>query len=100
MKVFRVLIALVLFRFLAESAGIDLMVASCETPCEESGAGDCSPACERCVCCSHQRVVTLQEGAETPVPDVRCLDFAIAVSSAPDSGVQEIFHIPKHVFSV
>ena len=65
---------------------------------EESG--DCSPDCERCLCCTHHRVATLP-----PLPDSRPADghaFAPIPASTPAASSQphEIMHVPKRAASV
>jgi hypothetical protein len=98
--VFRFLVALALVRLLAQSSGLDLLVDSCDTPCQESGGGNCSPGCDDCPCCPHQRPVTAQPGVEAPVPEVQSADFVAVLLPVQHPLPREIFHIPKHRLSV
>lgn len=99
-SVSRLLAALLLARLLVQSAGIDLLVAWSDAPCDESSAGDCSPDCDDCLCCPHQRVLTVQRTSEAPVQKAKRSDFPAAPSPVVDPRAQEIFHIPKGSFSV
>ena len=66
---------------------------------DEQG-GDCSPECERCLCCAHHRVVALPR-----LTDSRpAVSQALAPIAAPvpdlSSDPGEILHVPKRSDSV
>jgi hypothetical protein len=69
--------------------------------CEsDSGWGDCSPTCERCLCCTHHRVVALTRTADSrPIVSQALTPIS---ASAPDlsSDPGEIMHVPKRTDSV
>jgi hypothetical protein len=94
------LAALVLVRLLSQAGGFDMLVFSCDTPCEESKGGDCAPGCEDCLCCPHHRVMTLNNVPETWLIDPAPTDFAAVTTPVQDPRAHEIFHIPKRSASV
>lgn len=63
-------------------------------------AGDCSPECERCLCCAHHRVVALPRLADSRP----AVSQALAPMAAPvpdlSSDPGEILHVPKRSGSV
>lgn len=75
------------------------MIESSEAPCEESQDGDCSPGCDDCLCCPHQRVMTLSDAATFVVADATSLGFADVPAPVEDPRAEEILHIPKRGFS-
>jgi hypothetical protein len=89
------LAAVVLMALVVQGTGLDLLwIGSCDTPCQDArDSEDCS--CERCLCCSHHRHVTLaSELAAAPraLAAIGVLQVADPASSAqPD----EIMHVPK-----
>jgi hypothetical protein len=98
--VFRFLIALALVRLLSQSTGIDLLVESCEAPCEEALGGECAPGCEDCLCCPHPRTAMLSTQATTDVPIVSRVEAKPPAGPIERTRTDEIFHIPKHALSV
>lgn len=63
-------------------------------------AGDCSPECERCLCCAHHRVVALPRTVDDRLPVSQA--YAAITAPAPDltSDPGEILHVPKRSDSV
>ncbi len=63
-------------------------------------AGDCSPDCERCLCCAHHRVVALPRLTDSRPAVSQAL--APITASVPDltSDPGEILHVPKRSDSV
>ena len=66
---------------------------------DEQG-GDCSPECERCLCCAHHRVVALPRTVDVRPAVSQAL--AAITAAAPDlsSDPGEILHVPKRSASV
>jgi hypothetical protein len=63
-------------------------------------AGDCSPECERCLCCAHHRVVALPRIFDSRAAVSQA--FAPIAAAIPElsSDPGEILHVPKRSGSV
>jgi hypothetical protein len=92
--------ALALVRLLSQSTGFDLVVESCEVPCEEAQGGACAPGCEDCLCCPHPRTAMLQSDTSTPAPAVFRAELPELTRPVERASADEIVHIPKRAASV
>jgi hypothetical protein len=63
--------------------------------CGDSEGAPCPADCDECVCCPHQRPMTLQAAAATPILDRFDVDYARLVDPVPRVPADEILHIPK-----
>ena len=63
-------------------------------------AGDCSPECERCLCCAHHRVVALPRVADSRPAVSQALALIAATIPDQSSDPGEILHVPKRSDSV
>lgn len=62
--------------------------------CGSEGA-PCPPDCDECVCCPHQRPMTLQASLATPILDRFDVDYARLADPTARVHADEILHIPK-----
>ena len=113
--VFRVLSALVVLCLLAQAVVTDRSAAAC-AGCDPAAAADqshhdhaalqngcccgsegapCPPECDECVCCPHQRPMTLQASLATPILARFDIDYARLVAPIARAHADEILHIPK-----
>jgi hypothetical protein len=72
---------------------LDLLHAGC---CCGSGA-PCSPDCDQCVCCPHQRPMMLQAAAVTPILDHFELEYGHLADPVQRPRADEILHVPRTV---
>jgi hypothetical protein len=63
--------------------------------CCGSDGAPCAPDCDECVCCPHQRPMTLQASMATPILDRFDVDYARPVDPVERAHADEILHIPK-----
>jgi hypothetical protein len=116
LTVARVFAIVVFIGMLVQSTGLSLAAigSGCEGCCAGAKAdgqgsdgcetnadtGDCSPGCERCLCCTHHRVVALPRAVDARPAVSQAL--APITASAPDlsSDPGEILHVPKRSDSV
>jgi hypothetical protein len=66
----------------------------------EEQAGDCSPECERCLCCAHHRVVALPRVTDSRPTVSQALASIAARVPNLSSDPGEILHVPKRSDSV
>jgi hypothetical protein len=66
---------------------------------DEQG-GDCSPECERCLCCAHHRVVALPRLSDSRPAVSQALPPITAPAPDLSSDPGEILHVPKRSDSV
>ena len=89
--------ALLLLALVVQGTGLDLtLLGGCESSaCSGYDTEDCS--CERCLCCSHHRHVTLTPGLSEQPRELAALDVLRVAEPAPSADPNEIMHVPRPV---
>ena len=80
----------------SDSAGGDDLARLHSGCCCGSGA-PCPSDCDECICCPHQRPMTLQTTTVTPILDHFELEYGRLVDPVQRPSADEILHVPKAV---